>query len=65
MNRNTTRIVSAALSAVITLAVLGGIGMVADTQSAAYSEMLARAKAREMAKAPVSVATAKSEAAAR
>ena len=65
MNRSTTRIVSAALSAVITLAVLGGIGMVADTQSAVYPEMLARAKAREMAKTPDSVATAKSEAAAR
>jgi len=65
MNRNTTRIVSAALSAVITLAVLGGIGMVADTQSASYPEMVARAKAREMAKAPVSVATAKTESSAR
>ena len=61
MNRNTTRIVSAALSAVITLAVLHGIGIVADTQSAAYPEMQARAKAREAAKAPIAVATAKSE----
>ena len=59
MNRNSTRIVSAALSAVITLGVLGGIGIVADTQSAAYPEMVARAKAREAARAPVSVATAK------
>ena len=65
MNRNTTRIVSAALSAVITLAVLGGIGMVADTQSAAYPEMMARAKAREMARTPVSVAAAKAESGAR
>jgi hypothetical protein len=59
MNRNTTRTVSAALAAVITLAVLHGIGLVADTQSAAYPEMVARAKAREAAKAPISVATAK------
>jgi hypothetical protein len=58
MHRHTTRLVSAALSAVITLGVLGGIGMVADTQSAAYPEMVARAKAREAAKAPISVATA-------
>ncbi|HEY6511549.1 MAG TPA: hypothetical protein VI032_06200 [Burkholderiaceae bacterium] len=65
MNRITTRTVSAALSAVVTLAVLVGIGHVADTQSAAYPEMLARAKAREMAKAPVSVAAAHSAATAR
>ena len=65
MNCNTTRIVSVALSAVITLAVLGGIGMVADTQSAAYPEMVARAKAREAAKAPINVATAKTEVAPR
>ncbi len=65
MNRNTTRTVSAALSAVITLAVLHGIGLVADTQSAAYPEMVARAKAREAAKAPISVATAKTEVAPR
>jgi hypothetical protein len=57
MNRNTTRTVSAALSAVFTLAVLLGIGRVADTQSAAYPEMVARAKAREAAKAPIAVAT--------
>jgi len=61
VNRNTTRTVSAALSAVITLAVLHGIGLVADTQSAAYPEMVARAKAREMAKATVSIATAKTD----
>ena len=61
MNRNTTRTVSAALSAVITLAVLHGIGFVADTQSAAYPEMVARAKAREAARAPVAVAAAPSE----
>jgi hypothetical protein len=60
MNRNTTRTVSAALSAVFTLAVLLGIGKVADTQSAAYPEMVARAKAREAAKAPIAVATAHS-----
>ena len=65
MNRNTTRTVSAALSAVITLAVLHGIGLVADTQSAAYPEMVARAKAREMAKATVSIATAKTDVAPR
>jgi hypothetical protein len=58
MNRTSTRIVSAALSAVVTLAVLVCIGQVADTQSAAYPEMVARAKAREAAKAPISVATA-------
>lgn len=58
MSHNTTRLVSATLSAAITLAVLLGIGHVADTQSAAYPEMLARAKAREMAKAPDMVATA-------
>jgi hypothetical protein len=49
--------VSVALSAVITLAVLQGIGKVAETQSAAYPEMLARTKAREAAKAAVSVAS--------
>jgi hypothetical protein len=65
VNRNTTRTVSAALSAVITLAVLHGIGLVADTQSAAYPEMVARAKAREMAKATVSIATAKTDVAPR
>ena len=65
MNRNTTRTVSAALSAVITLAVLHGIGLVADTQSAAYPEMVARAKAREAAKGPISVATAKTDVAPR
>ena len=65
MNRHTTRTVSAALSAVVTLAVLAGIGHVADTQSAAYPEMLARAKAREMARTTVSVATAPIAAAAR
>jgi len=65
MNRNTTRIVSAALSAVITVAVVHGIGRVADTQSAAYPEMVARAKARETAKAPISVATAKTDVAPR
>ncbi|HEX6017394.1 MAG TPA: hypothetical protein VFZ28_04775 [Burkholderiaceae bacterium] len=59
MNRNAARTVSAALSAVITLAVLVGIGHIADTQSAAYPEMLARAKAREAARAPIAVATAK------
>jgi len=59
MNRNAARTVSAALSAVITLAVLVGIGHIADTQSAAYPEMLARAKAREAASAPIAVATAK------
>lgn len=58
MNRHTTRFVSVALSAVTTFAVLLGIGRVADTQSAAYPEMLARAKAREMAKAPVRVVVA-------
>jgi len=58
MNRNTIRTVSAALSAVITLVVLLGIGHIADTQSAAYPEMVARAKAREAAKAPVAVAAA-------
>jgi hypothetical protein len=61
MNRTSTRIVSAALSAVITLAVLVGIGQVADTQSAAYPELVARAKAREAAKAPISVAAAKTD----
>jgi len=65
MKRRTTRIVSAALSAVITFAVLGGIGLVADTHSAAYPEMLARAKAREAAKAPIAVAAARNEASAR
>jgi len=65
MNRNTTRIVSAALSAVIALAVLHGIGRVADTQSAAYPEMQARAKAREAAKASIAVATARNEVAPR
>ena len=65
MNRSTTRIVSAALSAVITLGVLGGIGFVADTQSAAYPEMVARAKAREAAKAPVAVAAVPAESKAR
>lgn len=58
MNRNATRIVAAALAAVITLAVLHGIGLVADTQSAAYPEMVARAKAREAAKAPLTLAAA-------
>jgi len=65
MNRTTTRTVSAALSAVITLAVLVGIGRVADTQSAAYPEMVARAKAREAAKAPIAIATAKIDSSAR
>ena len=65
MTRHTTRIVSAALSAVITLGVLAGIGRVADTQSATYPEMVARAKAREAAKAQISVATAKTEVAPR
>ncbi|HTP70611.1 MAG TPA: hypothetical protein VML58_00225 [Burkholderiaceae bacterium] len=58
MNRNAIRIVSAALSAVVTLAVLHGIGLVADTQSATYPEVVARAKAHEAAKAPVAVARA-------
>jgi hypothetical protein len=61
MNSSTTRFVSAALSTIITLAVLYGIGTIADTQSATYPEMLARAKAREAAKAPIAVATAKNE----
>jgi len=65
MNRNTIRTVSAALSAVITLAVLAGVGMIADTQSASYPEMLARAKAREAAKTQVSVATVKTDSTAR
>jgi hypothetical protein len=65
MKRHTARIVSAALSAVITFAVLGGIGMVADTQSATYPEMVARAKAREAAKSPISIAAAKTEAGSR
>jgi len=65
MNRTTTRTVSAALSAVITLGVLGAIGKVADTQSAAYPEMVARAKAREAAKAPITIATAKVDSRAR
>ena len=65
MKTRSPRIVSAALSAVITFAVLGGIGKVADTQSAAYPEMLARAKAREAAKAPIAVASIKSEASTR
>jgi hypothetical protein len=59
MKRRNARIVSAALSAVITFAVLGGIGFVADTQSAAYPEMVARAKAREAA--PIAVATARNQ----
>jgi hypothetical protein len=58
MTRNTVRTVFAALSAAITCAVLLGIGHIADRQSAAYPEMLARAKAREAASAPVSVAAA-------
>ena len=61
MIRQAPRIVSAALSAAITFAVLGWIGYVADTQSAAYPEMVARAKAREAAKAPIAVAAAKAE----
>ena len=65
MNRTTTRTVSAALSAVITLAVLASIGHVADTQSAAYPEMVARAKAREAAKAPIAIAAAKADSSAR
>ena len=65
MTRNTSRIVSAALSLVITLAVLQGIGVLSVTQSAAYPELLARAKAREAARAPVSVAAAKVSSAAR
>jgi hypothetical protein len=58
MNRTATRTLSAALSAAITLAVLLGVGRLADTQSAGYPEMLARAKAREAARAPLSVAVA-------
>ena len=58
MTRYTTRTVFVALSAAVTCAVLLGIGHIADTQSAAYPEMLARAKAREAAGTPVSVAAA-------
>ena len=65
MKRHNARLVSAALSAVITFAVLGGIGFVADTQSASYPEMVARAKAHDAAKAPISVAAAKAESGAR
>lgn len=59
MRRTAIRTVSATLSAVVTLAVLAGVSHIADTQSAAYPEMLARAKAREAASAPIAVATAK------
>ena len=62
MTRNTIRTVFAALSAAITCAVLLGIGQIADTQSATYPEVLARAQAREAASAPVSVAAASSNA---
>jgi len=65
MNRNTSRIVSAALSLVITFAVLHGIGVLSDTQSAGYPELLARAKAREAAKTPINVATAQASNSAR
>ncbi|HSB23334.1 MAG TPA: hypothetical protein VLE94_09530 [Burkholderiaceae bacterium] len=65
MNRNTIRLVSAALSVVVTAAVLHSIGLVADTQSASYPDVVARAKAREAAKAPIAVAAAKVDASAR
>ena len=52
---------SAALSAVITFAVLHGVGWVADTQSATYPDVVARAKAHDAAKAPITFAAAKSE----
>lgn len=65
MNRHTTRIVSAALSAVITFGVLGGLSLIAETHWASHPEVVARAKAREAAKAPVAVATAKAESSAR
>ena len=60
MTRHTVRTVSVALSAAITCAVLLAIGHIADTQSAAYPEMLARAKAREVVNAPIHVAAAPS-----
>ena len=65
MSRNIIRTVSAALSAVITIAVLHGVGMLADIESAAYPQMLARAKAKEHAQKTVSVASVKPEAAPR
>jgi hypothetical protein len=66
MSRNIVRTVSAALSAVITLAVLHGVGMLADVESAAYPEMLARAHAPASApKASIKIASAKSEVAPR
>lgn len=61
MSRNIVRTLSLALSATVTLAVLYAVGVIADTQSATYPEMVARAKAREAAKAPISVATAKAQ----
>jgi hypothetical protein len=61
----TARLVSAALSAVITIGVLGGISLIAETHWASHPEVVARAKAREAAKAPIAVAAARADSSAR